>query len=80
MSDNDPLVSQLTVLDSDLAQAIQSCKEELTAGYLCSDERIVAAKRVFDDLYSALEESRIRATSWGGEFCFDRVGHFQHTY
>ncbi|KIJ30478.1 hypothetical protein M422DRAFT_268024 [Sphaerobolus stellatus SS14] len=72
-SDNDPLLPHLAVLDSDVAQAVQSCKEELVSGYLKSEEEIAVAKRSLEDIYNALEESRTRVASWDGEFCFDRA-------
>jgi hypothetical protein len=72
-SDNDPLLPHLAVLDSDLSQAIQSCKEELAAGLLQTEEEVNSAKLSLEDLFRALEEGRHLVESWGGEFCFDRV-------
>ncbi|KAF8583531.1 hypothetical protein K439DRAFT_1634378 [Ramaria rubella] len=73
MSDNDPLLPHLAIIDSDLSQAIQSCKEEVAAGFLQSEDEIAGAKAALDELFRALEESRRLAATWGGEFCFDRV-------
>ena len=72
-SDEDLLLNHLAVVDADLAQAIQSSKEEVTAGYLESEEEIASAKESLGELYGALDESKRLVETWGGEFCFDRV-------
>ncbi|KAF8512091.1 hypothetical protein BU17DRAFT_96600 [Hysterangium stoloniferum] len=72
-ADNDPLLPHLAILDSDLSQAIQSCKEELAAGLLQTEEEMNGVKMSLEDLFRALEESRRLVENWGGEFCFDRV-------
>jgi hypothetical protein len=77
-SDDDPLLPHLAIVDADLAQAIQSCKEEVAAGYLESEEDIASARASLTELYGALEESKRLVDAWGGEFCFDRVCQSTH--
>lgn len=74
-SDSDPLLPHLAILDSDLSQAIQSCKEEIAGGHLNSEDELAGARASLEELYRALEESRRQVATWGGEFCFDR-GYF----
>jgi hypothetical protein len=77
-SDSDPLLPHLAIVDADLSQALQSCKEEVAAGFVQSEDEIASAKTALDDLYRALEESRRQVETWGGEFCFDRVCSSTH--
>lgn len=72
-SDNDVLLSHLAILDSDLSQAIQSCKEEVASGLIQTESEFNNLRVTVDDLYRALEDSRRIVASWGGEYCFDRV-------
>ena len=72
-SDEDLLLNHLAVVDADLAQAIQSSKEEVAAGYLESEEDIASARESLGELHAALNESKRLVETWGGEFCFDRV-------
>ncbi|GJJ13971.1 hypothetical protein Clacol_008228 [Clathrus columnatus] len=78
-SDNDILLSHLAVLDSDLSQAIQSCKEEVANGFIKTEDEYDTLRIYIDDLYRALEDSRRVVATWGGEFCFDR-GYFAVEY
>ena len=79
-SDEDLLLPHLAIVDADLAQAIQSSKEEVAAGYLESEEEIASAKETLGELYGALEESKSVVETWGGEFCFDRVRQSTRTH
>ncbi|KAJ7484140.1 hypothetical protein FB451DRAFT_79240 [Mycena latifolia] len=56
----------LAVIDADIGQAIQSCKEELEAGR--SFER-----KGLNELRSAVDASSADVESWGGEFPFERA-------
>ncbi|KAJ7696218.1 hypothetical protein B0H17DRAFT_1198140 [Mycena rosella] len=59
----------LVVIDADIAQALQSCKDELL-GSPQSDYS--AARKVLGELVAALEASRLDVDKWGGEFPFER--------
>ncbi|KAF8531214.1 hypothetical protein JB92DRAFT_2852250 [Gautieria morchelliformis] len=78
-SDTDPLLPHLAIVDADLSQALQSCQEEVAAGFVQSEDEIASAKASLDELCRALEESRCLVETWEGEFCFDR-GHFAAEY
>jgi len=59
----------LATIDGDIAQAIQSCKEQI-AGDNVSD--FEAARCAVRSLKFALLESQRTVESWGGEFAFER--------
>jgi len=63
------MADALAIIDADLSQAIQSCKEEL-AGDNVRD--IHAARAALNDLRAALDDCYADVTSWGGEFPFER--------
>ncbi|KAJ7149573.1 hypothetical protein C8R46DRAFT_964078 [Mycena filopes] len=58
----------LVMVDADIAQAIQSCREELQGGVVPS----AAGRAALEDLTIALEASRRDVEAWGGEFPFER--------
>ncbi|KAJ7641125.1 hypothetical protein FB45DRAFT_899493 [Roridomyces roridus] len=60
----------LAVVDGDLDQALQSCREELTQGDIVD---LTAARKAVGDLVAALESSRLDVDSWDGEFPFERA-------
>ncbi|EIW74975.1 hypothetical protein CONPUDRAFT_112910 [Coniophora puteana RWD-64-598 SS2] len=64
------MADALAVVDADITQAIQSCKEELE-GNRVSD--MGAAREVVGQMRSAVEESTRDVQGWGGEFPFDRA-------
>ncbi|KAJ6590351.1 hypothetical protein B0H10DRAFT_2167510 [Mycena sp. CBHHK59/15] len=59
----------LAVIDADIAQAIQSCKEEVESGRV-GDRG--PARRALNDLRCAIQASLADVESWGGEFPFER--------
>ncbi|KAK2463906.1 hypothetical protein APHAL10511_004078 [Amanita phalloides] len=60
----------LAVVDGDITQAIQSCKEEISSGRM-SDH--VAAQNAVNELKEAISECEEEVERWGGEFPFDRA-------
>lgn len=59
----------LAAIDADIAQAIQSAKEELGAGRVGDIE---GARRVVTELERAVIESQRDTMTWDGEFPFER--------
>ncbi|KAJ7093425.1 hypothetical protein B0H15DRAFT_832290 [Mycena belliarum] len=57
----------LAVIDADIGQAIQSCKEEADAG------RAVGDRRGLHELRGAVAASAADVAAWGGEFPFERA-------
>ena len=74
-SDRDPLLEALAIVDCDISQAVQSCKEQIVGGNLDSEALAGAA---LEELYQALGESKRQTAAWGGEFAFDRVRGSDH--
>ncbi|KAG9308215.1 hypothetical protein JVU11DRAFT_12228 [Chiua virens] len=60
----------LVVIDADISQAIQSCKEELAGGRI---DDVTAARETMSKLWASLEESCRDVEIWRGEFPFDRA-------
>ncbi|KAG9311203.1 hypothetical protein JVU11DRAFT_8278 [Chiua virens] len=60
----------LAVIDTDISQAIQSCKEELDGGRVTD---ITAARDTISRLWTCVEESCRDVEIWGGEFPFERA-------
>ncbi|KAF8193933.1 hypothetical protein K438DRAFT_1828281 [Mycena galopus ATCC 62051] len=60
----------LAVIDADIAQAIQSCKEELEAGRVGD---YTSARKALADLRSTVDASYADVETWGGEFPFERA-------
>ncbi|KAK7443988.1 hypothetical protein VKT23_015385 [Stygiomarasmius scandens] len=60
----------LTVVDADIGQAIQSCKEEIEGGKAPNTDRM---REIVESLRSAVKESMADVESWGGEFPFERA-------
>ncbi|KAG2111483.1 hypothetical protein DEU56DRAFT_749548 [Suillus clintonianus] len=61
----------LAVIDADISQAIQSCKEELEGGR--NDTAV--AQEAISNLWSGIEESARDVEIWGGEFPYDRASN-----
>ncbi|KAH7924130.1 hypothetical protein BV22DRAFT_1035564 [Leucogyrophana mollusca] len=62
----------LAVIDADISQAIQSCKEEFEGGRV-SD--MAGAREAIGNLWSGIQESSRDVEIWGGEFPFDRAAN-----
>ncbi|KIO23618.1 hypothetical protein M407DRAFT_107936 [Tulasnella calospora MUT 4182] len=61
----------LVVIDADIAQALQSCREQLASGDNLVKHR-EAARETLDKLRNVLAESRRDIEVWGGEFPFEK--------
>ena len=59
----------LIVVDADIAQCLQSCREQLQAGDVLDRE---SAKAALADLRKALIECRSAIEAWGGEFPLEK--------
>lgn len=66
---SDHLIDVFAIIDVDISQAIQSCKEELANGYV---RDIGIARTALRKLRGALVDCRREVESWGGEFPFSR--------
>ncbi|KAL5479094.1 hypothetical protein ACEPAI_2382 [Sanghuangporus weigelae] len=66
---DDHLVDELAVIDADISQAIQSCREEYASGNVRDISIVRTALR---RLRVALNDCRAEVESWGGEFPFSR--------
>ncbi|KAJ7759576.1 hypothetical protein B0H16DRAFT_1415770 [Mycena metata] len=66
----------LVMVDADIAQALQSCKEELQSGATAGP----AGRAAFEELAIALESSRRDVDTWGGEFPFERAVYTVHDF
>jgi len=66
------MVDILAVIDMDICQAIQSCKEELDGGRVID---VASARETISKLWASLEESSRDVEFWGGEFPFDRAAN-----
>lgn len=62
------MVNVLAVIDADIAQAIQSTKEELMGGG--SREAVITT---VTELQAAVKASRLATDNWGGDFPFERA-------
>ncbi|KAJ7479525.1 hypothetical protein FB451DRAFT_1556460 [Mycena latifolia] len=60
----------LVVIDADIAQALQSCKDELQGS---PPGDYSAGRKAIAELAAALEASRLDVDEWGGEFPFERA-------
>ncbi|KAJ7719444.1 hypothetical protein DFH07DRAFT_859354 [Mycena maculata] len=60
----------LVVVDADIDQALQSCREEIQAS---GPVDYSTRRKVLDELTCALEDSRLDVDGWGGEFPFERA-------
>ncbi|KAF4568663.1 hypothetical protein EYR36_010676 [Pleurotus pulmonarius] len=63
------MVDTLAVIDADIAQALQSCKEEIEAGRV---EDIRLARESLTKLKTAVEGCHAQVEAWGGEIPFER--------
>lgn len=68
-ADDNLLVETLAIIDTDISQAIQSCREELLNGNV---RDITAARNALRKLRRALADCRKDVEGWGGEFPFSR--------
>ncbi|CAK5276925.1 unnamed protein product [Mycena citricolor] len=68
---NDQTAELLAVVDSDIAQAIQSCKEEIEGGRV---DDYTAARQIVVRLRDSIETSDAEVARWGGEPPFERAG------
>ncbi|KAF9219408.1 hypothetical protein BS17DRAFT_761024 [Gyrodon lividus] len=66
------MVDILAVIDADICQAIQSCKEELEGGRA---NDLVAARETISKIWAGVEESSRDVEVWGGEFPFDKTAN-----
>lgn len=66
---DDGLVEMLAIVDADISQAIQSCREELLNGNV---RDTAAARTALRKLRKALTDCRKDVESWGAEFPFSR--------
>ncbi|KAI6147756.1 hypothetical protein BKA82DRAFT_999614 [Pisolithus tinctorius] len=64
------MAAMLAVIDTDISQAIQSCKEELEGGRV---NDLTAARDAVNKLWVSVQESLADVKSWGGEFPFERA-------
>lgn len=60
----------MCVVDGDIAQAIQSTREEVASG--STEMNLAEAKTAVDDLASALIACEQETASWDGEYPFQR--------
>jgi len=60
----------LAMIDADIAQAIQSSKEEVEAGRVADYS---SARATLNDLRLATRESFADVEAWGGEYPFERA-------
>jgi hypothetical protein len=65
--ENGGLMNVLAVVDADITQAIQSCKEEVR-----NEARVAEASVVVSQLKMSIAESLDDVRRWGGEFPFDK--------
>ncbi|KAF7421346.1 hypothetical protein PC9H_011869 [Pleurotus ostreatus] len=63
------MADTLAMIDADIAQALQSCKEETEAGRV---EDIRLARESITKLRIAVEECHKQVEAWGGEIPFER--------
>ncbi|KAH8108392.1 hypothetical protein DFH11DRAFT_1111340 [Phellopilus nigrolimitatus] len=66
---DDRLADELAIIDADISQAVQSCKEELAGGNV---RDVGAARSALRKLRTALADCRAEVEDWGGEFPFSR--------
>ncbi|KAJ6464799.1 hypothetical protein C8R47DRAFT_68357 [Mycena vitilis] len=68
--DEGDVADVLAVIDADIAQAIQSCKEEVESGRVGD---YTSARKALNDLRSTVDASYTDVEAWGGEFPFERA-------
>lgn len=64
------MATTLAVIDTDISQAIQSCKEELEGGRV---NDLTTAREEVHKLRVSVQESLADVENWGGEFPFERA-------
>ncbi|KIK94333.1 hypothetical protein PAXRUDRAFT_828108 [Paxillus rubicundulus Ve08.2h10] len=60
----------LAVIDADICQAIQSCKEEIVGGRVAD---LAVARDTISEIWASIEQSSRDVAVWGGEFPFDKT-------
>jgi hypothetical protein len=65
-----PLMEELAVMDGDMAQAIQACKEESQRDDFVGGE---VERNALQDFKSTLQKVKRSCELWEGEFPFDRA-------
>lgn len=70
-SEDGTFVDSMAILDSDIAQAIQSSCEQISSSNL-DDMTVDEGKQVVKDLTTALKQCEAEVEEWGGEFPFQR--------
>jgi len=68
--DDDEVADILAIIDSDITQAIQSCKEEFDQSRVLD---MSEARDIVKELKSSVGRSMVDVQSWGGEYPFDRA-------
>lgn len=68
-AEDGPLADTLAVVDGDIAQAVQSSKEEIMAGRV---EDMMMARKVVDELRTAMREVSLVVELWGADFPYER--------
>ncbi|KIK02586.1 hypothetical protein K443DRAFT_677442 [Laccaria amethystina LaAM-08-1] len=68
--EDDVMEDILAIVDADIGQAIQSCKEEIDGGRVGD---IASAREAVHDLRCAVNSSMADVKAWGGEFPFERA-------
>ncbi|KAG6332619.1 hypothetical protein ID866_6472 [Astraeus odoratus] len=64
------MAAKLAVIDTDISQAIQSCKEELESDRV---NDLTNARETVSKLWLSVQESLGDVENWGGEFPFERA-------
>ncbi|KAH7909489.1 hypothetical protein BJ138DRAFT_1066952 [Hygrophoropsis aurantiaca] len=67
-----PVADALAVIDADISQAIQSCKEEFEGGRVGD---MAGARDAISNLWAEIQDSSKDVEIWGGEFPFDRAAN-----
>ena len=63
------MADALCIVDADIAQCIQACKEQQAGGGM---KDIQGARAALDDIREAMSDCQSEVESWGGEFPFER--------
>lgn len=64
-----PLADILAVIDSDISQGIQSCREEMASGNVTDVDK---ARSIIRNLLVAFADCLQDVERWGGEFPFEK--------
>ncbi|KAF8837522.1 hypothetical protein BDN67DRAFT_972848 [Paxillus ammoniavirescens] len=66
------MADTLAVIDADICQAIQSCKEEIMGGRVTD---LAAAQDTISEIWASVGKSSRDVEDWGGEFPFDKTAN-----